>query len=144
MAGTNEIVCRNESELKQAADLLLTGYPEGSIFAFYGDMGVGKTTFIKVICATRGVMDEVTSPTFNIVNEYQCPDGQKVYHMDFYRIKDLAEAMDIGYEEYFYSGDYCFIEWPEKVKQLLPPQTVVVKMIEDPADHSRRIQIQAQ
>jgi len=144
MAGTREIVCRNISDLKKAADLLLTSFPGSSIFAFYGDMGVGKTTFIKVICTDLGVIDDVTSPTFNIVNEYMGSDARRVCHMDFYRIKNITEVLDIGYEEYFYSGDYCFIEWPEKIQHLLPEQCVIVRMKEDPADHSRRIQFQAQ
>ena len=144
MAVNKEIICQTLSDLNQAAELLLTSCPENSIFAFYGEMGVGKTTFIKEICRLIEVIDDVSSPTFSIINEYHSRDGMKVYHMDFYRIENITEVLDIGYEEYFYSGEYCLIEWPEKIKHLLPKDTVVVRMLEDPADHSRLIQIQAQ
>mgnify|MGYP001826014753 CR=1 FL=1 len=143
MEESRDIICHNLNDLNKAAELLLTSCPENSIFAFYGEMGVGKTTFIKEICTLMNVMDDVSSPTFNIINEYHMQDGKKVYHMDFYRIRSITEVLDIGYEEYFYSGDYCLIEWPEKVEHLLPKDTVVVEMTEEPADHSRMIQIQA-
>ena len=91
-------------------------------------MGAGKTTLIKSVCACLGVTDNVTSPTFSIVNEYKGLSGQKIYHFDFYRIKDQTEALDMGYEEYFYSGAYCFIEWPEKVNGLLPESYVRVEI----------------
>jgi tRNA threonylcarbamoyladenosine biosynthesis protein TsaE len=139
MAGNLEIVCKSVSELDRAAELLLTSFPKNTIFALYGQMGVGKTTFIKHICAALGVVDDVTSPTFSIVNEYQCDDGTKVYHMDFYRINDITEVMDIGYEDYFYSGNLCFIEWPEKIEHLLPEDCINVIMEELAADHSRKI-----
>lgn len=108
------------------------------IFAFYGKMGAGKTTFIKAICEALGVDDIVTSPTFAIVNEYKA--SQPVYHFDFYRIKNLREAYDIGCEEYFYSGCPCFIEWPELIEELLPEDTVKV-CIEVHDDGSRIIDI---
>ena len=138
-----EIVCKNISDLDEAAELLLTSFPKNTIFAVYGQMGVGKTTFIKRICAVLGVVDDVTSPTFSIINEYRCDDGTKVYHMDFYRINDITEVMDIGYEEYFFSGHLCFIEWPEKIEHLLPKSCVYVMMEEVAADHSRKIKYQA-
>ncbi|RYU89226.1 tRNA (adenosine(37)-N6)-threonylcarbamoyltransferase complex ATPase subunit type 1 TsaE [Mucilaginibacter terrigena] len=97
------------------------------IFLFYGDMGAGKTTLIKSLCKKLGVNDEVTSPTFSIVNEYESSDGP-VYHFDFYRLKDHSEAMDMGYEEYFYSGNYCFIEWPEKIADLVPDSYTGVRI----------------
>ena len=143
MKSNLEIACRKPDELRNAADLLLTSFPKNTIFAFYGAMGVGKTTFIQQICKLLGVMDDVTSPTFNIVNEYRCMDGGRVFHMDFYRIREIDEVLDIGYEEYFYSGEYCFIEWPEKVEQLLPEASIRVMMDELATDHSRRIQFQA-
>jgi tRNA threonylcarbamoyladenosine biosynthesis protein TsaE len=98
------------------------------LFAFYGEMGVGKTTMIGRILRALGVRDEVSSPTFSIVNEYLGNKGEKVYHFDFYRIESEEEAYDIGYEDYFYSGNLCFIEWPERIESLLPDDTVIVRM----------------
>ena len=95
------------------------------IFLFYGDMGAGKTTFIQSICKALGVKEPVTSPTFSIVNEYQGADA-KIYHFDFYRLKKQEEALDMGYEEYFYSGNFCLIEWPEKIAGLLPEHYIRV------------------
>jgi tRNA threonylcarbamoyladenosine biosynthesis protein TsaE len=94
-------------------------------------MGVGKTTFIKAICEALGVTGVINSPSFSIVNEYCTPAGAPVYHFDFYRIKDLAEACDTGCEDYFYSGAYCFVEWPEKAAELLPPDTATVQIAEN-------------
>lgn len=94
------------------------------IFAFHGEMGAGKTTLIKAICAELGVADAVSSPTFSIVNEYHTADSKRLFHFDFYRIKTETEAYDMGYEEYFYSGAYCFVEWPEMIPSLLPENTV--------------------
>ena len=102
---------------------------ESRVFAFYGAMGAGKTTFIKAVCEQLGVADQVTSPTFAIVNVYECgPTApcKLVYHFDFYRIKRMEEATDIGCDDYFYSGELCFIEWPEMIEDLLPPDTVRV------------------
>jgi len=112
-------------ELSNAAKALLNFAEKERIIIFEGDMGAGKTTFIKVLCAELGVNDNVTSPTFSIVNEYAATAGT-VYHFDFYRIKNLQEAYDLGYEEYFYSGDYCLIEWPERIAELLPEKYVKV------------------
>ncbi len=97
------------------------------IFLFYGQMGAGKTTFIKALCESLGVNEPVTSPTFSIVNEYN-GDSAKIYHFDFYRLKKQEEALDMGYEEYFYSNYYCFIEWPEKIPDLLPLHYVKVSI----------------
>ena len=94
---------------------------------FYGEMGAGKTTVIKSICEYLGVNGAVTSPTFSIVNEYE-GGGKRLYHFDFYRLKNQTEALDMGYEEYFYSGDYCFIEWPEKIPELLPEHYVSISI----------------
>jgi tRNA threonylcarbamoyladenosine biosynthesis protein TsaE len=115
-------------DLKEAAHHLLNFAAEEKIFVFEGSMGAGKTTFIKEICLALGVTDRVSSPTFSIVNEYLGANQQAVYHFDFYRIKDLQEAYDIGYEEYFYSGQFCLIEWPEKIAPLLPETYIKVKI----------------
>ena len=97
------------------------------IFLFYGEMGAGKTTLIKSLCEKLGVAEPVTSPTFSIVNEYNGQDG-KIFHFDFYRLKNETEALDMGYEKYFYSGAYCFIEWPEKIPGLLPEHYISIKI----------------
>lgn len=109
------------------------------ILLFYGDMGAGKTTLIKAICERLGVTDVVTSPTFSIVNEY-AGAGQKICHFDFYRLKNQAEALDLGYEEYFYSDAWCFIEWPEKIPDLVPENFVRINIRVMP-DGSRQITI---
>ena len=115
---------------------------DSRIFAFKGEMGAGKTTFIKAICKELGVEEDVTSPTFAIVNEYQTPKLEvPIYHFDFYRINNQEEAFDMGYEEYFYSGAYCFIEWPEKIQDLLPLDITYVE-IRIAEDDSRLITIE--
>ena len=104
---------------------------DNTVFAFYGKMGAGKTTFIKALCESLGVTEDViTSPTFAIVNEYRSESGELIYHFDFYRIKRLEEVYDMGYEDYFYSGALCFIEWPELVEELLPSDAVKVEIVE--------------
>ena len=118
-------------QLPEVARKLLGEFPDDRFFAFFGKMGVGKTTLIKEICAELGVNDNVCSPTFAIVNEYTDGAGEPVYHFDFYRMKSVAEAYDIGYEEYFYSGCYCFTEWTEKVEELLPERYVRVDIGEE-------------
>jgi tRNA threonylcarbamoyladenosine biosynthesis protein TsaE len=115
------------TELPAAAQQLLDFAADQRIFLFYGDMGAGKTTFIKSLCEALGVNESVTSPTFSIVNEYRGADAT-VYHFDFYRLKSQSEAFDMGYEEYFYSGAYCFIEWPEKIADLLPDRYLKVSI----------------
>lgn len=101
-----------------------------TVFAFYGEMGAGKTTFITAICKALGVEDNITSPTFAIVNEYRSDSGELIYHFDFYRINKIDEVFDFGYEDYFYSGSLCFIEWPEKVEDLLPHDVIKVEIKE--------------
>ena len=118
------------SALPETARLLLNNFPNDRIFAFYGAMGAGKTTFIKAICHELGSNDYVTSPTFALINEYSTSEGSVIYHFDFYRIKKLEEAFDLGYEDYIYSGNYCFIEWPEMIEQLLPEGIVEVRIKE--------------
>jgi tRNA threonylcarbamoyladenosine biosynthesis protein TsaE len=131
----SKILVRSESELPDAAQALLTAHPDARIFAFYGEMGAGKTTFIKAICKELGVPDIVQSPTFALINEYLTIHGESVFHFDFYRIKKAEEAYDIGYEDYIYSGNYCLIEWPELIQALLPEETVKVS-ISGPAERS--------
>jgi tRNA threonylcarbamoyladenosine biosynthesis protein TsaE len=122
-----DITLNSLLDLEGAAKRLLEFNKQNKIFVFYGDMGAGKTTFIKAICAELGVKDTVSSPTFSIVNEY-VGNGNTIYHFDFYRIKSIQEAFDIGYEEYFYSGNICLIEWPEKVQELLPEHYVKIQI----------------
>jgi tRNA threonylcarbamoyladenosine biosynthesis protein TsaE len=123
---TKIIIVQSPDDLKEAADRLLEFCEDKTVVAFFGSMGAGKTTFIKIICERLGVTENVTSPTFALVNEYSDANGQPVFHFDFYRIKDEKEAIDIGVDEYFESGHYCFIEWPEKVINLLPEDCVNV------------------
>lgn len=120
----------NLSALPKTARLLLNTFQEDRVFAFYGAMGAGKTTFIKAICQELGSEDYVTSPTFALINEYTTHSGLVIYHFDFYRIKKLEEAFDLGYEDYIYSGNYCFIEWPEMIESLLPEGIVEVRIKE--------------
>ena len=128
-----EIKIQDLGQIKKAAREFVGQLGEHTVFAFYGKMGAGKTTFIKSICEELGVKDVITSPTFAIVNEYTAqPDGQTIYHFDFYRIKKLEEVYDMGYEDYFYSGSLCFIEWPELIEELLPDDAVRVNIAEEP------------
>jgi tRNA threonylcarbamoyladenosine biosynthesis protein TsaE len=113
---------------------------ENRLLAFYGPMGVGKTTLIRSVCRHLGVTTEVTSPTFALVNEYPAEEGL-IYHFDFYRINRISEAYDFGIDEYFDSGRWCFMEWPEKVEELLPPESLRIKLSEEP-DGSRTIRIE--
>ncbi len=116
-------------QLDSVAEEFLKATEKFSVIAFSGELGAGKTTFIQALCRELGVTAEVNSPTFSIVNEYFSSDGSSIYHFDLYRIDDPAELFDIGYEEYFYSGDRCFIEWPEKASHLIPEDALLVKII---------------
>ena len=127
--------------LAEVSDYLRSLRDEADVVAFYGPMGAGKTTLIKDLCHRMGVTDEVNSPTFAIVNEYVTVDGDSVYHFDFYRIKKLEEAYDIGYENYFYSGHLCLIEWPEMIEPLLPERYLRVEIQYGVADDQRIIKI---
>ena len=128
-----ELKIASTEHLHEAAREFINNMGEGTVFAFYGRMGAGKTTFIKAICECLGVEDVINSPTFAIVNEYRSATGELIYHFDFYRIKKLEEVYDMGYEDYFYSGALCFIEWPELVEELLSEDAVKVRIEEDEA-----------
>ena len=124
-------------ELPEIARKLVEQFPEERVFAFYGKMGAGKTTFIQSVCRVLGSDDTVTSPTFALINEYNTKKNGSVFHFDFYRIKNLEEVFDLGYEDYLYSGSYCLIEWPELIESLLPEKVVRVKIEVEP-DGSRK------
>ena len=119
-----EVIINRLDELPTVARQLLPLIARHTIVAFYGAMGAGKTTLIKALCEVMGVADMVNSPTFALVNEYHLPDGKSVYHFDFYRINKIEEVYDMGYEDYFYSGQLCLIEWPELIEALLPDNTL--------------------
>lgn len=126
-----EITIDSMDGIREAARQFIGNMGDASVFAFYGSMGAGKTTFIKAICEELGVEDVITSPTFAIVNEYRANEtGELIYHFDFYRIKKIEEVYDMGYEDYFYSGALCFIEWPELIEELLPDDAVRVRIEE--------------
>lgn len=125
--------------IHDAAKEFIRHLGQHKVFAFYGKMGAGKTTFIKAVCRELGVNDVITSPTFAIVNEYQSvTTGESIFHFDFYRIKKIEEVYDMGYEDYFYSGSLCFLEWPELIEDLLPEDAVKVT-IEEQADGRRAV-----
>lgn len=130
----------SEEELVGVAKSLLNDFSDKKIILFYGEMGVGKTTLIKVLCKQLGVEESTNSPTFSIVNEYLSTSQKSIYHFDFYRIEKEEEVFDMGYEDYFYSGNFCFIEWPEKIPNLLPEEVVKVS-IELDDDYNRLISV---
>ena len=133
-----KITIKDTGALHEAAAEFLRQTEGVSVYAFYGPMGAGKTTFISAICDVLGVGDEVASPTFTIVNEYRAADGRGLYHFDFYRINKPSEAMDIGWQEYVDGDGTCFIEWPERIEELLPEDTLRVH-IDEEADGSRTV-----
>ncbi len=140
-----QIDIKDLGSIRQAAQQFVSQIGQHTVFAFYGKMGAGKTTFIKAVCEELGVEDVITSPTFAIVNEYSLPlqpesNGGRLFHFDFYRIKRLEEVYDMGYEDYFYSGALCFIEWPELIEPLLPDDAVRVTISEQP-DGTRTVSI---
>ncbi len=137
-----EIKIKSIEEIAVAAKVFVTAMGDRKVFAFYGKMGAGKTTFIKAVCEELGVEDVINSPTFAIVNEYVDGKGEPVYHFDFYRIKNLQEVLDIGYEDYVYSGHVCFMEWPELIENLLPDDAVKVT-IEEKTDGGRVVQFES-
>lgn len=129
------------NRIGEAAFDFLKEFGHHRVLAFHGSMGAGKTTFIKALCNVIGVSDVVNSPSFAIVNEYSTPEGKCIYHFDFYRLKRVEEAMDMGYEDYFYSGNYCFVEWPEKIEELMPPHYLDI-FIDVISDTERRIVVE--
>ncbi len=136
-----ELLIESLDGIDSAAREFVSLIGSSTVFALYGGMGVGKTTFVKAVCHALGVEDEVNSPTFAIINEYETADGSPVYHFDFYRVKSLREAMDIGCQDYFYSGHLCFIEWPELVEPLLPADAVRVVCEELPKNPGHTLKI---
>lgn len=116
------------ASIDETARRLITAFPDKRVFAFYGEMGAGKTTLIKALCRVLQVTDITSSPSFGLIYEYKTVGSDSVFHFDFYRIENLEEVYDIGYEEYIYSGHYCFIEWPDKIASVLPPGTVHVNL----------------
>ena len=131
-----EIRIENLDNIRAAAHEFIQNMGDAHVFAFYGKMGAGKTTFVKAICEELGVADVITSPTFAIINEYE--GDETIYHFDFYRIKKLEEVYDMGYEDYFYGGALCFIEWPELIEEILPDDAVRVSITEQ-QDGSRLV-----
>ena len=134
-----EIKIENLDKIREAAREFIANIGDSTVFAFYGKMGAGKTTFVKAVCEELGGDDVITSPTFSIVNEYRSEKtGELIYHFDFYRVKKIEEVYDMGFEDYFYSGALCFIEWPELCEEVMPDDTVKVSIQEEP-DGSRTI-----
>lgn len=127
-----ELKINHIDDINEVARQFVDQMGDRKIFAFYGKMGAGKTTFIKAMCEELGVTDVINSPTFAIVNEYMDGKGESIYHFDFYRIKRVEEVYDIGFDEYIYSGNLCLMEWPELIEQLLPEETVRVDIMENP------------
>lgn len=134
---TKKIPIRSLSEIHIAARIFLESLGKERIFAFSGELGSGKTTFIQALCEELQVVNVVTSPSFSLVNEYMTRSGRVIYHFDFYRIEKLEEVFDLGYEDYFFSSSYVFIEWAEKVKEILPKGTVYVKI--ETMDNEERV-----
>ena len=133
-----EIIIPSLSSINEAAQQFLAQTGDDKVIAFYGKMGAGKTTFIKALCQTLGVEDVITSPTFSLVNEYTDSEGNSIFHFDFYRIKKLDEVYDMGYEDYFYGGSLCLLEWPELIEDILPEEALKVTITEE-ADGSRKL-----
>ena len=121
----------SEEQLSEVAEALLSSLDGRTVVALRGEMGAGKTTLIRAVAEALGASDQVTSPTFALVNQYESGNGERIFHFDFYRIEDEREAFDLGYEEYFYSGDLCFVEWPEKIEGLLPEELMEVRITVD-------------
>ncbi|MDN3686746.1 tRNA (adenosine(37)-N6)-threonylcarbamoyltransferase complex ATPase subunit type 1 TsaE [Cyclobacterium jeungdonense] len=132
--------CKQLDEISKSAELILDLCRDYTVWVFKGEMGAGKTTLIKEICSLLAVEDPVSSPTFSIVNEYDIKNGKIIYHFDFYRIEDPMEAVEIGVEEYFYSGNYCFVEWAEKIPGFLP-ETFALIEIEKGTEETRYIRV---
>ncbi len=138
----HEVIIRGTDDLDRAAAEFLEKIGDNTLVAFFAPMGAGKTTFTTAICRALGVTDPVGSPTFAIVNEYMREDGEPMYHFDFYRINKLSEAIDIGLDDYLYSGYLCIMEWPENIEELLPEDTLRVSIMVNP-DQSRTLSWEA-
>ncbi len=132
-----QLLCSSVNELDKIAEQMLFLFPAARVFAVTGLMGAGKTTFIQAVCRQLGVKDNVSSPTFSIVNEYRTGSKEPVFHFDLYRLRKPEELLDIGYEDYFFSGDYCFIEWPELAGMLIPAGAVKVVITVDEVSGDR-------
>jgi len=132
-----KVIIKDRKHLNTAARDILKQTGENKIIAFYGSMGAGKTTIIKALCEVLGTVDIISSPTFTLVNEYRTGSGETIYHIDFYRIKKQEEVFDFGIEEYLTGESYCFMEWPELIEEILPPETVKVRIAVD--DNEQRI-----
>ena len=128
---SKKLVCESLNELRTVAVDIISFSKDYLIWVFNGEMGAGKTTMISAVCQQLGVVDNVASPTFSIVNEYLTQDSITINHFDFYRIKDEQEALDIGVDDYFYSGNYCFVEWPSKIDELIPNKYIDINIIPD-------------
>jgi len=137
----NYFVINSLTEIEEVARAFFREFGQQRLFAFYGEMGVGKTTFIKSLCKVLGVKTYAKSPTFSMINVYKDNQGQEIYHFDCYRIENITDLHNIGYEEYFNSGNYCFIEWAEKAEAVLTQDVVRIKMTINEFDHSRIIQV---
>lgn len=140
MKELGELIARRPDQLNEVAEAIIKAGEAEDIWLFTGEMGAGKTTLIKAICQQKEVLDEVNSPTFSIVNEYLTETDETIYHFDFYRLEREEEALDIGIEEYFYSGNLCMMEWPEKIEGLLPEQFLRIDITEN-NDQSRSIKL---
>jgi tRNA threonylcarbamoyladenosine biosynthesis protein TsaE len=135
------IPIKSLKEIDQAAESFLRAMGEAKVIAVSGEMGAGKTTFIQALCRNLGITAEVNSPTFSLVNQYFTPEGHSIFHFDLYRIEDPAELFDMGYEEYFFSGELCFIEWPEKASHLIPDEALRLEIVVG-ENESRELQFQ--
>lgn len=129
-------------KLDEAAQQIITAADSRTLWCFHGEMGAGKTTLIQTICKSLGVTEEVTSPTFSLVNEYKSTSGKTVYHFDFYRIRSIEEVYDIGYEDYFYNNNICLIEWPSQIEELLAGEPVLNITITKVDEDSRMIVVE--
>ncbi|MCT4640450.1 MAG: tRNA (adenosine(37)-N6)-threonylcarbamoyltransferase complex ATPase subunit type 1 TsaE [Bacteroidales bacterium] len=136
----SDIIVKGLEELDNAAKEVIKRIGDRKIIAFYGKMGAGKTTLITAICNNLGVIDTISSPSFSLVNEYNTDKGESIFHFDFYRINKIEEAFDFGYEEYFFGGDMCLIEWPELIESILPENIATITITEN-EDHSRLINV---
>ncbi|WP_028295881.1 tRNA (adenosine(37)-N6)-threonylcarbamoyltransferase complex ATPase subunit type 1 TsaE [Olivibacter sitiensis] len=136
------LIAKGIDEIPQVAEEILKYTRRPAVFLFFADMGTGKTTLIKALCQALGVpAQDISSPTFSIVNQYMGKEGEVIYHFDFYRLRDETEAYDLGYEDYFYSGHFCFVEWSEKIPNLWPPDHIKIHM-KTQADRSRLITLE--